>query len=170
MKLWKDYYLKELRFDDLMKSNGTKARIKLTKKPVRRPYRITFGRAERTDVFKNPPPPLAPIKPAKASSDRRRGIRPADGANGEKAPEIQPISTQAGVDLTEKVKELLALAREQGYLTYDDIDDVLAESHLSPDDLDTIYTRLGSLDIEIVDQAEVESPSRQPDLEEEDEK
>jgi len=65
---------------------------------------------------------------------------------------------------------LLALAREQGYLTYDDIDDVLAESHLSPDDLDTIYTRLGSLDIEIVDQAEVESPSRQPDLEEEDEK
>ena len=157
-----------------MKSNGTKARIKLTKKPVRRPYRITFGRAERTDVFKNPAPPLAavkPVKPVKPSSERRRGIRPAaDGANGEKGPEIQPISTQAGVDLTEKVKELVALAREQGYLTYDDIDDVLAESHLSPDDLDTIYTRLGSLDIEIVDQAEVESPSRQPDLEEEDEK
>src|SRR5262245_23110920 len=104
MKWWKAYYLKQLRFDDLMKSNGTKARIKLTKKPVRRPYRITFGRAERTDVFKNPAPPLAPVKPVKpvkGSSDRRRGIRPADGANGEKAPEIQPISTQAGVDLTE---------------------------------------------------------------------
>jgi RNA polymerase primary sigma factor len=91
--------------------------------------------------------------------------------NGEKPQDvIQPIATQAGVDLTEKVKELVALAREQGYLTYDDIDDVLAESHLAPDDLDTIYTRLGSLDIEIVDQAEVESPSRQPDLEEEDDK
>jgi RNA polymerase primary sigma factor len=153
-----------------MKSNGSKARIKDTKKTLRRPYRITFGRAERTDVFKNPSPP--PLKLGKPSLDRRRGRPLVDAAaHGQKQPEvIQPIATQAGVDLTEKVKELLGLAREQGYLTYDDIDDVLAESQLSPDDLDTIYTRLGSLDIEIVDQAEVESPSRQPDIEEEDEK
>src|SRR5687767_3672694 len=154
-----------------MKSNGTKAHNKTSRKPARRPYRITFGRAERTDVFKTPAPPPAKAKPG---MERRRAGRPADGApktNGERTPDvIQPVATQAGVDLTEKVKELVALAKEQGYLTYDDIDDVLAESHLSPADLDTIYTRLGSLDIEIVDQAEVESPSRQPDVEEEDEK
>src|SRR5688500_4617814 len=153
-----------------MKSNGTKAHTKNTRKPAaRRPYRITFGRAERTDVFKNPAPPPAKAKP---TVERRRGRGSDTTPNGEQRPPdvIQPIATQSGVDLTEKVKELVALAREQGYLTYDDIDDVLAESHLAPDDLDTIYTRLGSLDIEIVDQAEVESPSRQPDLEEEDEK
>jgi RNA polymerase primary sigma factor len=151
-----------------MKSNGTKAHSKSTKQAARRPYRITFGRAERTDVFKNP----APAAPVKLASERRRSRPQAESASGGEKPQevIAPIATQSGVDLTEKVKELLALAREQGYLTYDDIDDVLAESHLSPDDLDTIYTRLGSLDIEIVDQAEVESPSRQPDVEEEDEK
>ena len=152
--------------------NGTKAHSKSTQKPARRPYRITFGRAERTDVFKNPTP-AAPTRAAKPGSDRKRSSRgqAAVAPNGEKSQEvIAPITTQAGVDLREKVKELLALAKEQGYLTYDDIDDVLAESQLSPDDLDTIYTRLGSLEIEIVDQAEVESPSRQPDLEEEDEK
>ena len=152
--------------------NGTKAHSKSTQKPARRPYRITFGRAERTDVFKNPTP-AAPARPAKPGSDRKRSSRGQTAAtpNGEQSQQvIAPITTQAGVDLREKVKELLALAKEQGYLTYDDIDDVLAESQLSPDDLDTIYTRLGSLEIEIVDQAEVESPSRQPDLEEEDEK
>jgi RNA polymerase primary sigma factor len=156
--------------------NGTKAHSKSTSKPARRPYRITFGRAERTDVFKNPVQPAAAKAPkaAKLTTDRpRRGVRPQPpvAANGDKPQEvIAPISTVSGVDLTEKVKELITLAREQGYLTYDDIDDVLAESQLSPDDLDTIYTRLGSLEIEIVDQAEVESPSRQPDVEEEDEK
>src|SRR5688572_20418600 len=116
-----------------MKSNGTKAHTKTTsRKPARRPYRITFGRAERTDVFKNPAPP--PAAKAKPTVERRRAGRPVDGApkaNGEQRPPdvIQPIATQSGVDLTEKVKELVALAREQGYLTYDDIDDVLAESH-----------------------------------------
>src|SRR6185503_5043028 len=143
--------------------NGTKAHAKTPSKPARRPYRITFGRAERTDVFKNPSP-QAPSRGRKSSPEKRRSVRtqPAASPNGEKPQEvIAPISTQSGVDLTEKVKELITLAREQGYLTYDDIDDVLAESQLSPDDLDTIYTRLGSLEIEIVDQAEVESPSRQ---------
>ena len=158
--------------------NGTKAHSKSTPKPARRPYRITFGRAERTDVFKNPTP-AAPARSAKASkaakltTERKRSTRPqaATATNGEKPQEvIAPIASKAGVDLTEKVKELLALAKEQGYLTYEDIDDVLAESQLSPEDLDTIYTRLGSLEIEIVDQAEVEAPSRQPDVEEEDEK
>src|SRR3954449_1578120 len=37
------------------------------------------------------------------------------------------IKSQSGVDITEKVKELIALAREQGFLSYEDIDDVLAE-------------------------------------------
>ncbi len=163
-----------------MKSNGTKAHTRRDKKPNRRPYRITFGRAERTDVFKNPLPPAPPPKQAKVESRSSRIARAAghegrrvDAAPaGDKVPEvIARISTQAGVDVTEKVKELITLAREQGYLTYDDIDDVLAESNLSPDDLDAIYTRLGALDVEIVDQAEVEAPvSRQQEAEEEDEK
>src|SRR5215208_1345511 len=106
MKLWKAYYLKRLRSTS-MKSNGTKAHTKPTRKPARRPYRITFGRAERTDVFKNPAPPAT--KAAKPKVERRRAGRGGDGApNGERPPDvIQPIATQSGVDLTEKVKELV---------------------------------------------------------------
>ncbi len=63
----------------------------------------------------------------------------------------------------------MALAREQGHLTYDDINDALPESVVTPDDLDHIYTKLNSLDVEIVDQAEVDRV-KQPEPEEEEEK
>src|SRR5262245_16461542 len=36
-------------------------------------------------------------------------------------PALPAIKSQSGVDLTEKIKELIRLAQEQGYLTYGDI-------------------------------------------------
>jgi RNA polymerase primary sigma factor len=71
--------------------------------------------------------------------------------------------------LAEKVKELIRLAQEQGYLTYNDINDALPDALLTPEDLDEIYIKLRSLDVEIVDQAEVDRV-KQPEPEEEDEK
>ncbi|MGB7769190.1 MAG: RNA polymerase sigma factor RpoD [Verrucomicrobiia bacterium] len=73
-----------------------------------------------------------------------------------------PASTQSTVDLTETVKTLLHLAQEHGYITYDDINDVLPDN-LSPDDLDALLSKLRSLDVEIVmDQAEAER-AKQPE-------
>jgi RNA polymerase primary sigma factor len=75
-------------------------------------------------------------------------------ANAPTAP-IQP-----SVDLTETIKTLLHLAQEHGYITYDDINDVLPDN-LSPDDLDALLTKLRGLDVEIVmDQAEAERAER----------
>ncbi len=79
------------------------------------------------------------------------------------------IRTKSGVDLTEKVRELLMLAKEQGHLTYDDINDALPDSVVTPEDLDQIYTKLANLEVEIVDQAEVDRV-KQPEAEEEEEK
>ncbi|HEY4952698.1 MAG TPA: RNA polymerase sigma factor region1.1 domain-containing protein, partial [Verrucomicrobiae bacterium] len=67
---------------------------------------------------------------------------------------------QSSVDLSETIKTLLHLAQEHGYVTYDDINDVLPDN-LSPDDLDALLTKLRSLDVEIVmDQAEAERAER----------
>ena len=44
-------------------------------------------------------------------------------------------TSQSGIDLTETVKTLLHLAQEHGYVTYDDINDVLPDG-LNPEDLD----------------------------------
>jgi len=77
---------------------------------------------------------------------------------------------QPSVDLTETIKTLLHLGQEHGYITYDDINDVLPDN-LSPDDLDALLTKLRSLDVEIVmDQAEAERKHpEQPQQAQEDE-
>ena len=72
-------------------------------------------------------------------------------------------------ELSEKVKELVRLAQEQGYLTYGDINDALPSTFITPEDLDEIYLKLRNLEVEIVDQAEVDRV-KQPEPEEEDEK
>ena len=79
-------------------------------------------------------------------------------------------STAKGpVDWTEKVKELVRLAQEQGYLTYNDINEALPDGMVSPDELDDLYSKLRILEVEIVDQAEVDRV-KQPEPEEEEEK
>ena len=68
---------------------------------------------------------------------------------------------QSSVDLTETVRTLLHLAQEHGYITYDDVNDVLPDNNLSPEDLDALLTKLRSLDVEIVmDQAEAERAAK----------
>jgi RNA polymerase primary sigma factor len=75
----------------------------------------------------------------------------------------------AGFDLTQKIKELVRLAQEQGYLTYNDITEALPDAPIGPEELDEIYVKLRNLEVEIVDQSEVDR-IKQPEPEEEDEK
>jgi RNA polymerase primary sigma factor len=88
---------------------------------------------------------------------------PRAGAN--QASAIAP----SDLETTQKIKELVRLAQEQGYLTYTDINDALPEGLISPEALDEIYVKLRNLEVEIVDQAEVDR-IKQPEPEDEDEK
>ncbi len=116
----------------------------------------------------------APAAAPEASPDPAVAAPPAPaptenaGAHATTAPNAE-MHTQSGLDLTEKIKELVRLAQEQGYLTYNDINDILPDSVISPEDLDEVYSKLRSLEIEIVDQAEVDRV-KQPEPDEEDEK
>src|ERR1051325_4958106 len=82
-------------------------------------------------------------------------------------PGLTVNPTASGVDLTETVKTLLHLAHENGYVTYDDINDILPDG-LNPDDLAELFTKLRNLDVEIVDQAEAERAKPQEQEEEDD--
>jgi RNA polymerase primary sigma factor len=92
---------------------------------------------------------------------------PLPGANGQPGPNGQ--KPEGAFDINEKVKELVRLSKEQGYLTYNDINDALPDNIVNPDDLDEIYTQLHNLDVEIVDQAEVDVV-KQPEQEEDENK
>lgn len=117
-----------------------------------------------------PLPPAAPVVKAKASSN---GHATPDAVKENRiaanAHLVGTMRSHSGIDLTEKVKELLRLAQEQGYLTYGDINDALPDSVVTPEDLDEIYIKLRNLEVEIVDQAEVDRV-KQPEPEEEEDK
>ncbi len=75
---------------------------------------------------------------------------PARSHNGQPLPD-------SPLDMDEKIKELVRLAREQGHLTYSDLYDALPEPLATPDKLDEIFAKLRTLEIDIVDQAEVDN-------------
>jgi RNA polymerase primary sigma factor len=60
-------------------------------------------------------------------------------------------------DLSGKFRELLRLAKEQGHLTYHDVNEALGNGSVTPDELDEVHSKLRNLEIEIIDPAEVET-------------
>jgi RNA polymerase primary sigma factor len=56
----------------------------------------------------------------------------------------------------QKVEELVSLAREQGFLTYEEINEVLPLSFDSAEHIDQVLIFLAGLDIQVLNQAEVE--------------
>ena len=59
-------------------------------------------------------------------------------------------------DLQARIRELIKLAKEQGYLTFDDLNETLPEGMTDADDLDAILTRLRRMEIDIIEASEVD--------------
>ena len=145
-------------------------------KAVRKSNKDASPKPQRPAAKKAAAPPPAPrkaaaVKPASPNGNGHVAAANAPSNEVQLAQAQQAIGTiksASGVELTEKVKELLRLAQEQGYLTYNDINDALPDNVVSADELDEIYSKLRNLDVEIVDQAEVDRV-KQPEPEEEQE-
>src|SRR6202040_3528431 len=58
--------------------------------------------------------------------------------------------------LQSRIRELIKLAKEQGYLTFDDLNEALPEGITDADELDLILTRLRRLEIDIIEASEVD--------------
>jgi RNA polymerase primary sigma factor len=72
-----------------------------------------------------------PVTRLKAASDA--GAQPAEKKN------------------MKEVKKLIDLGKEKGYLTYDDVNDMLPAEVVSPDQIDDVMSIFGEMDIEVVD-------------------
>ena len=130
------------------KADSAKARSSVPKKSAARTAAAT-------------PPSATAAKPAHPP------LTEAQLAQAQQA--IGTIKSASGVDLTEKIKELLRLAQEQGYLTHNDIGDALSDAPISAEEMDEVYIKLRNLEIEIVDQSDVDRV-KQPEPEEEEDK
>jgi RNA polymerase primary sigma factor len=135
--------------------------VKVKTAPVRRRFIIS------SNAKKNPVKTETNGKARHTSTSIAEAEKRLQNGHGNGTPAVAPV--QPSVDLTETIKTLLHLAQEHGYVTYDDINDVLPDN-LSPDDLDALLSKLRSLDVEIVmDQAEAERAerSKQPEQQQE---
>ncbi|MCC5788857.1 MAG: sigma-70 family RNA polymerase sigma factor, partial [Opitutales bacterium] len=91
-----------------------------------------------------------PRKKTKTNSSTSKIVEPAKGT------------------VNEKIRALIRLAKEQGYLTFSDINKALPDNVENPEDIENIVSILENLEIEILDQNEVETyKQRQEETEEE---
>jgi RNA polymerase primary sigma factor len=79
-----------------------------------------------------------------------------NGTNGTHPINGRLLQSDSGFDLQERLRELVKLAKEQGYLTYDDINEALPEGMADPDEMEQILGRLRSMEVEIIDASEVD--------------
>jgi RNA polymerase primary sigma factor len=105
---------------------------------------------------------------ANASPKKGRRSVAAQSAPPAESAAARPVQQNGSEPpLSEKIKELVRLAQEQGHLTYSDLNEVLPDSVVTPEILDEVFSKLRTLEIEIVDQTEVDRV-KTPDSEEED--
>ena len=71
-------------------------------------------------------------------------------------PALGVTGLYSSVEVQARIRELIKLAKEQGYLTFDDLNEALPEGITDADELDLILTRLRRLEIDIIEASEVD--------------
>ena len=66
------------------------------------------------------------------------------------------VDLRSAVETETRIRELIKLAKEQGYLTFDDLNEALPDGITDADELDTILTRLRRMEIDIIEASEVD--------------
>jgi len=64
------------------------------------------------------------------------------------------LDTQEG---QEKLRELVKIAKDQGYLTFDDLNENLPESVNDPEEMEIVMNRLRAMEIDIIDASQVDN-------------
>lgn len=65
-------------------------------------------------------------------------------------------SKEPNDEFQQKMDELVATAKEQGYITYEEINEVLPMSFDTPEQIDQVLIFLAGMDIQVLNQSEVE--------------
>ena len=62
-----------------------------------------------------------------------------------------------------EVKKLIEMGKEKGYLTYDEVNDILPSDVVSSEQLDDVMSMFGEMDIDVVDNPAGEAAPRRKD-------
>ncbi len=105
----------------------------------------------------------APAKAAEAPKAKKPGEAAAAAKETKAVAAEVPRSSADGdkpridtPEIQEKIRELIKLAKEQEYLTYDDINEILPNDLVEPADVEAIMERLRNMEFDIIDASEVD--------------
>jgi len=115
-------------------------------------------------------------KRPKIAAFKAKGITLVRGqqSNGEQLRKPQngfaAAHLHSAIEIEGRIRELIKLAKEQGYLTFDDLNEALPQGITDADELDLILTRLRRMEIDIIEASEVDRyKDGKKDVEEEEE-
>jgi RNA polymerase primary sigma factor len=97
----------------------------------------------------------ASIIPAKPNG-LKASLQEQAASDRNSAPAKSGLISASEDELQARIRELIKLAKEQGYLTFDDLNEALPEGITDANDLDAILTRLRRMEIDIIEASEVD--------------
>jgi RNA polymerase primary sigma factor len=125
-------------------------------KPKRTKQRPTKAKREKPRR-KSAKTPAASRKSSGSKKSASRALNSAKALNGADASDLDEIlPATTGGDVQSRIRELIKLAKEQGYLTFDDLNEALPADISDADELDAILTRLRRMEIDIIEASEVD--------------
>jgi RNA polymerase primary sigma factor len=99
----------------------------------------------------------SPSRSASSSAGAKQGS-PA------KAPTAPAVAGDRKQD-PKKIRKLIDLGKERGYLTYTEVNEAVPREGSTPEELDSVMSMLGDMDIEVVESMEEESFAAEPEAE-----
>ncbi len=150
----------------------------MSKRPAtKKPTKVVVRQKSLKRSVAKPSARKVPKKAAKPTKLAKAARPQAKSSAKEKTPKLSALAlalSPAAVagDLQARIRELIKLAKEQGYLTFDDLNEALPTEVTDADELDAILTRLRRMEIDIIESSEVDryKDGKKDNEEEEEEK
>jgi RNA polymerase primary sigma factor len=147
-----------------VKKAPAKKAVKKTTKPVTK-KKVVKKTAVKKATAKKVPAKKAPAKKAvkkavKKATKKASTTKEIETITEEAIASVttkRRLSPKAQEKLNERIRTLIRLSKEQGFLTYKDINKSLPEGVNNPDEIENVITILQNLEVEILDDSEVES-------------
>jgi RNA polymerase primary sigma factor len=139
---------KKAKSGDPKSIKGRKELQTAAKRPVKPAAKVMHGKNGKSAVTE------VPSKPPKSAKTQKVVQRNAVQKT------LPPVATAISVldrpDVQDKLRELIKLAKEQGYLTFDDLNEALPDNVNDPDEMETIMGRIRAMEIEIIEASDVD--------------
>ena len=150
------------------------AKKKSTKKaPAKKAAKKVSADASETKPRRGRPPGSTKKKAAakkaavsKIKKSAEKAEKPAVAQEQQEEPKI--FDSVNAPEIQSKIRELIRIAKEQDYITFDDLNETLPQGLVTPDVLDEIMERLRGMEFKIIDAAEVDDAKPASDKDDDD--